>query len=79
VIARYTHPDMGRLWSDERRYQTWLLVETAAADAMADAATPTVAATDTRAAAATATGEDTAAAAMAAVMEVTECPTSARA
>ena len=28
---------MGRLWSDERRYQTWLLVETAAADAMADA------------------------------------------
>jgi len=37
VISRYTHPDMGRLWSDERRYQTWLLVETAAADAMADA------------------------------------------
>src|SRR5204863_4985168 len=37
MIARYTHPDMGRLWSDERRYQTWLLVETAAADAMADA------------------------------------------
>jgi adenylosuccinate lyase len=37
VIARYTHPDMGRLWSDERRYQTWLLVETASADAMAEA------------------------------------------
>src|ERR1051325_7343266 len=28
---------MGRIWSDERRYQTWLLVETAAAEAMADA------------------------------------------
>ncbi len=37
MIARYTHPEMGRIWSDERRYQTWLLVETAAADAMADA------------------------------------------
>ncbi len=37
MIARYTHPDMGRIWSDQRRYETWLLVETAAADAMAPA------------------------------------------
>src|SRR5438094_3310934 len=37
MIARYTHPDMGRIWSDQRRYETWLLVEAAAADAMADA------------------------------------------
>jgi adenylosuccinate lyase len=37
MIARYTHPEMGRIWSDERRYETWLLVETAAADAMAAA------------------------------------------
>src|SRR5204863_9359770 len=37
VIARYTHPEMGRIWSDQRRYETWLLVETAAADAMASA------------------------------------------
>ena len=37
MIARYTHPDMGRIWSEERRYQTWLQVELAAADAMADA------------------------------------------
>ena len=37
MIARYTHPDMGRIWSDQRRYETWLLVETAAADAMAAA------------------------------------------
>ena len=37
MIARYTHPDMGRIWSDRRRYETWLLVETAAAEAMAAA------------------------------------------
>src|SRR5437660_3480542 len=35
MIARYTHPEMGRIWSDQRRYETWLLVETAAAEAMA--------------------------------------------
>jgi len=28
---------MGRIWSDQRRYETWLAVETAAADAMAAA------------------------------------------
>src|SRR5258706_6302795 len=37
MIARYTHPEMGRIWSDQRRYETWLLVETAAAQAMAAA------------------------------------------
>src|SRR4051812_47656876 len=37
MIARYTHPEMGRIWSDQRRYETWLVVETAAADAMAAA------------------------------------------
>src|SRR5947208_1812214 len=37
MIPCYTHPDMGRIWSDQRRYETWLLVETAAADAMAAA------------------------------------------
>jgi adenylosuccinate lyase len=37
MIPRYTHPEMGRIWSDERRYDTWLQVETAAAQAMADA------------------------------------------
>jgi adenylosuccinate lyase len=35
MIPRYTHPEMGRIWSDEHRYQTWLRVETAAAEAMA--------------------------------------------
>src|SRR5438874_3364828 len=37
MIQRYTHPEMGRIWSDQHRYETWLLVETAAADAMASA------------------------------------------
>ena len=37
MIPRYTHPEMGRIWSEERRYETWLQVEVAAAEAMADA------------------------------------------
>jgi adenylosuccinate lyase len=37
MIARYTHPEMGRVWSDQRRYETWLVVEIAAAEAMAEA------------------------------------------
>src|ERR1035437_6669057 len=49
MIPRYTHPDMGRMWSDQRRYETWLLVETAAADAMAAAGiVPAEAARDIR-------------------------------
>jgi adenylosuccinate lyase len=35
MIRRYTHPDMGRIWSEQRRFETWLAVELAAADAMA--------------------------------------------
>jgi adenylosuccinate lyase len=37
MIPRYTHPDMGRIWSDQRKYETWLQVELAAAEAMAAA------------------------------------------
>jgi adenylosuccinate lyase len=37
MIPRYTHPEMGAIWSEQRRYETWLEVELAAADAMADA------------------------------------------
>ena len=37
MIHRYTHPEMGCIWSDQRRYETWLQVEIAAADAMAAA------------------------------------------
>src|SRR6187397_2008479 len=35
MIARYTNPEMGAIWSDQRRYETWLQVELAATDAMA--------------------------------------------
>jgi adenylosuccinate lyase len=50
MIPRYTHPEMGRIWSDQRRYETWLLVETAAAEAMASAGIiPAEAAADIRA------------------------------
>ena len=37
MIRRYTHPDMGRIWSDQRKYETWLQVEIAAVDGMARA------------------------------------------
>ena len=36
MIARYTPREMGRLWTDQRRYDTWLRVEAAAAEAMAE-------------------------------------------
>src|SRR5262245_7776897 len=36
MITRYTHPEMGAIWSDARRYETWLEVELAATDAMAE-------------------------------------------
>ncbi len=35
MIPRYTSPEMGRIWSDQRRYEAWLQVEMAAVDAMA--------------------------------------------
>ena len=37
MIPRYTSPEMGAIWSDRRRYETWLEVELAATDAMAEA------------------------------------------
>jgi adenylosuccinate lyase len=50
MIARYTHPEMGRIWSEQRKYETWLQVELAAADAMAEAGLiPPQAARDLRA------------------------------
>ena len=36
MIARYTPREMGRLWTEQRKYDTWLRVEVAAAEAMAD-------------------------------------------
>ncbi len=37
MIRRYTNPEMGRIWSDQRKYETWLQVEIAAVEAMAHA------------------------------------------
>ena len=49
MIPRYTNPEMGRIWSDQRKYETWLQVETAAVDAMARAGiVPADAARDVR-------------------------------
>ena len=37
MIRRYTNPEMGAIWSERRRYETWLEVELAATDVMAEA------------------------------------------
>jgi adenylosuccinate lyase len=37
VIPRYTRPEMGRIWSDENRFRTWLAVEVAATETLAAA------------------------------------------
>ena len=37
MIARYTRPEMGALWTDEHKFRTWLAVELAACEAMAKA------------------------------------------
>ena len=36
MIARYTRPEMGRLFSDENRFAQWLRVELAASEALAE-------------------------------------------
>jgi adenylosuccinate lyase len=36
VIARYTRPEIGAVWSEQRRLDTWLQVELAAVDALAE-------------------------------------------
>src|SRR5258706_5777888 len=36
MIARYTLPVMGRIWSDQNRFQQWLEVELAASEALAE-------------------------------------------
>ncbi|MGA7842400.1 MAG: adenylosuccinate lyase, partial [Candidatus Acidiferrales bacterium] len=37
MIARYTRPEMGRVWSEENRFQKWLEVELAASETLAEA------------------------------------------
>ena len=37
MIARYTRPEMGRIWSQENKFQKWLDVELAATETLAEA------------------------------------------
>jgi adenylosuccinate lyase len=36
LIARYTRPQMGQIWSDDNKYRMWLAVETAASETLAE-------------------------------------------
>src|ERR1700675_4604056 len=36
MIPRYTRPEMGRIFSDENRFEQWLSVELAASEALAE-------------------------------------------
>src|SRR5215470_15747560 len=36
MIPRYTRPGMGRIWTDQNKFQQWLEVELAASEALAD-------------------------------------------
>jgi len=35
MIERYTREAMGRIWTEENKFQTWLLIETLACEAFA--------------------------------------------
>ena len=37
MIARYTRPEMGRIWTEENRFRMWLKVEIAATETLAEA------------------------------------------
>lgn len=37
MIARYTRPEMGQIWSDENKFRQWLAVEIAATETLAEA------------------------------------------
>ena len=37
MIPRYTRPEMGRIWSEENRFRTWLMVEVAATETLSEA------------------------------------------
>ena len=36
MIARYTRPEMGRIWNDRNKFAHWLEVELAASEALAE-------------------------------------------
>jgi adenylosuccinate lyase len=39
MIARYTRPAMGQIWTEDNKYQQWLAVEVAASEALAEQGT----------------------------------------
>ena len=47
MIARYTRPEMGHIWSEDNKYRCWLTVEVAATQALARAGLVPQAAADT--------------------------------
>ena len=34
VISRYTRPEMGKIWTDQRKFETWLQIELLACEAL---------------------------------------------
>ena len=36
MLERYTRPEMGKIWSDENKYEAWLKVEIAATNAWSE-------------------------------------------
>ena len=36
LTDRYVHPEMGRIWSEEAKFDSWMEVEVAAAEVMAE-------------------------------------------
>jgi adenylosuccinate lyase len=36
MIPRYTRPEMARIWTDQRKFETWLQIELAACEALAE-------------------------------------------
>jgi len=36
MISRYTRPEMGKIWTEQRKLETWLEIELLACEAMAE-------------------------------------------
>jgi len=36
MISRYTRPEMGRIWTEQRKFETWLEIELLACEALAE-------------------------------------------
>jgi len=36
MISRYTRPEVGKIWTDQRKYETWLEIELLACEALSE-------------------------------------------